>query len=57
MNYLCFVYVLFKFTLFLTFFTDYSLDDHDDYAGMIEIEFNLDDYLKREDDESSSLET
>ena len=33
-----------KFTIFLTFYTDYSNDDND-YSGMIEITFNLDDYL------------
>jgi len=33
-----------KFIVFLTFYTDYSYDD-EDYSGMIEFTFNLDDYL------------
>lgn len=33
-----------KFIIFLTFYTDYSYDD-EDYSGMIEFTFNLDDYL------------
>ena len=33
-----------KFIIFLTFFTDYSYDEND-YSGMIEFTFNLDDYL------------
>ena len=33
-----------KFIIFLTFFTDYSYDEND-YAGMAEFTFNLDDYL------------
>ena len=30
--------------IFLTFYTDYSYDEND-YSGMIEFTFNLDDYL------------
>lgn len=37
-----------KFVIFLTFFTDYTLEDDQDYSGMIEITFNLDDYLENE---------
>ena len=33
-----------KFIIFLTFYTDYGFDDND-YSGMIEFTFNLDDYL------------
>lgn len=33
-----------KFIIFLTFFTDYSFDEND-YSGMAEFTFNLDDYL------------
>lgn len=33
-----------KFIIFLTFYTEYGYDD-DDYSGMIEFTFNLDDYL------------
>ncbi len=33
-----------KFIIFLTFYTDYGYDDND-YSGMIEFTFNLDDYL------------
>lgn len=33
-----------KFIIFLTFFTDYSYDEND-YSGMVEFTFNLDDYL------------
>lgn len=33
-----------KFIIFLTFFTDYSYDEND-YYGMGEFTFNLDDYL------------
>ena len=33
-----------KFIIFLTFFTDYSYDEND-YTGMAEFTFNLDDYL------------
>ena len=33
-----------KFIIFLTFYTDYSYDEND-YSGMIEFTFNLDDYL------------
>ena len=33
-----------KYIIFLTFYTDYSYDD-EDYSGMIEFTFNLDDYL------------
>lgn len=33
-----------KFIIFLTFHTDYSYDENG-YSGMIEIAFNLDDYL------------
>lgn len=35
-----------KFIIFLTFYTEYSYDDDNDYSGMIEFTFNLDDYLK-----------
>lgn len=37
-----------KFIIFLTFYTDCSYDDND-YSGMIEITFNLDDYIDRRD--------
>ena len=33
-----------KFIIFLIFYTDYSYDEND-YSGMIEFTFNLDDYL------------
>lgn len=33
-----------KFIIFLSFFTDYSYDEND-YSGMAEFTFNLDDYL------------
>lgn len=33
-----------KFIIFLIFFTDYSYDEND-YSGMAEFTFNLDDYL------------
>lgn len=33
-----------KFIIYLTFYTDYSYDEND-YSGMIEFTFNLDDYL------------
>ena len=33
-----------RFIVFLTFYTEYSYDDND-YSGMIEFTFNLDDYL------------
>ena len=36
-----------KFIIFLTFFTDYVFDDDNDYSGMIEITFDLDDYLDK----------
>lgn len=36
-----------RFIIFLTFYTDYSYDDND-YAGIIEFTFNLDDYLDDE---------
>lgn len=36
-----------KFIIYLTFFTEYSYDD-EDYSGMIELTFNLDDYLQEE---------
>lgn len=35
-----------KFVIFLTFFTDYTKEQDDIHAGMIEFSFNLDDYLK-----------
>ena len=38
-----------KYIIFLTFYTDYSYDDND-YSGMIEFTFNLDDYLDNEKD-------
>ncbi len=34
-----------KFIIYLTFYTDYSYDEND-YSGMIEFTFNLDDYLR-----------
>ena len=34
-----------KFIIFLTFYTDYSYDEND-YSGIIEFTFNLDDYLE-----------
>ncbi len=34
-----------KFIIFLTFYTDYSYDDNS-YSGMIEITFDLDNYLE-----------
>ena len=34
-----------KFIIYLTFYTDYSYDE-DDYSGIIEFTFNLDDYLR-----------
>lgn len=34
-----------RFIILITFFTDYSYDNND-YAGMIEFSFNLDDYLE-----------
>lgn len=34
-----------KFIIFLTFYTDYSYDKND-YSGIIEFTFNLDDYLE-----------
>lgn len=33
-----------KYIIYLTFYTEYSYDDND-YSGMIEFTFNLDDYL------------
>lgn len=36
-----------RFIIFLTFYTEYSYDDND-YSGMIEFTFNLDDYLKED---------
>ena len=33
-----------RFIIFLTFYTDYSYDEND-YSGMVEFTFNLDDYL------------
>ena len=36
-----------KFIIFLTFYTDYSYDDDKDYSGMIEITFDLNDYLDK----------
>ena len=33
-----------RFIIFLTFYTDYSYDEND-YSGIIELTFNLDDYL------------
>lgn len=36
-----------RFIIFLTFYTDYSYDDND-YSGIIEFTFNLDDYLDSE---------
>jgi len=35
-----------RFSIFLTFYTDYSYDDNE-YSGEIEISFNLDDYIKK----------
>ena len=37
-----------KFIIFITFFTDYAFAEDNDYSGMIEITFNLDDYLESE---------
>ena len=37
-----------KYIVFLTFYTDYSYDEN--YSGMIEFTFNLDDYLDSEID-------
>ena len=45
-----------KFIIFLTFFTDYAFEDENDYGGMIEITFNLDDYLENKINESSKSE-
>ncbi len=42
-----------KFIIFLTFFTDYFFEDENDYSGMIEVAFNLDDYLESENSEFS----
>ena len=39
-----------KFIIFLTFFTDYTKEQEDVRAGMIEFAFNLDDYLKEKGD-------
>lgn len=41
-----------RFIIFLTFYTDYSYDDND-YSGMIEFTFNLDDYLGGKNNELS----
>lgn len=35
-----------KFIIFLTFYTEYSYDNND-YSGLIEFTFDLDDYLKK----------
>lgn len=35
-----------KFIIYLIFYTEYSYDD-EDYSGMIEFTFNLDDYLDK----------
>ncbi len=40
-----------KFIIFLTFFTDYAFADENDYSGMIEITFNLDNYLDSENND------
>ena len=37
-----------KFIIYLTFYTEYSYDNNT-YSGMIEFDFNLDDYLYRGD--------
>lgn len=34
-----------RFIVFLTFYTDYYSNDENNYSGMIEFSFNLDDYL------------
>lgn len=34
-----------RFIIFLTFYTDYYSNDENNYSGMIEFSFNLDDYL------------
>ena len=34
-----------RFIVFLTFYTDYYSNDENNYYGMIEFSFNLDDYL------------
>ncbi len=36
-----------KFIIFLTFYTEYNYDVNVDYSGMIEITFDLDDYLDK----------
>ena len=40
-------YLKIKFIIFLTFYTDYDSDENN-YSGIIEITFNLDDYLKED---------
>ena len=35
-----------RFIIFLTFYTDYYSNDENNYSGMIEFSFNLDDYLE-----------
>ena len=36
-----------KFIIFLTFYTDYNHDEDKDYSGIIEITFDLNDYLDK----------
>lgn len=43
-----------RFIIFLTFYTEYSYDD-EDYSGMIEFTFNLDDYLMNLDGENRTI--
>lgn len=40
-------YLNHKFTIFLTFYTDEYYHQNDSYSGMIEISFDLDDYLEK----------
>ena len=35
-----------RFLIFITFYTDYYNNDDNDYSGMIEFTFNLDDFLE-----------
>lgn len=38
-----------RFLIFITFYTDYYNNDDNDYSGMIEFTFNLDDYLEKKE--------
>lgn len=40
-------YLKSKFIIFLTFFTDYNHDEDKDYSGIIEITFDLNNYLEK----------